>query len=411
MATFDDMLSEIIALPIVDTYTRVRPDSPRGDLAQLAMCEEIKAELASANVPAEFFQIDGAKKMLAESLQYMPRIMNTSTYRRLTQILTDLLGSPTPLHEADIEALWSKCESAGDAEAILAKGNIEKVLVSYAWHRHAPKADGRFAPVMDIGSLINEAHTSRTLDRLGEVTDQKVYEVEDMRKAIVQLFRQAKEAGVVAASVALEPQTDFESGERSAADRIISLVLLGQKVNREDRKAFRSHVMDLVLANCREHRMPIQLRLGRRYVRSAEREITGYDPYMASMYADMFTRHPGTKFDVILGSDALVHEFAVISRQFRNVFLDGVDTFLATPTRLHGLLRERIELLPMTKCCALASGSECVEWVYANALLIRRELAFTLSQLIDDGCLSHDTAVEVARQYLVENPKRIYKIE
>lgn len=377
MATFDDILSEIQAIPIIDVYSHVNPDAP-GDPAQAAMCDEIKTELASANVPEEFFKIDSAKKMQEEAAQYVPRIANTTTNWCLTQF---------------------------------SETNVERILYTYEWFKPSPPPSGVFVPNMDIDSLINEAHTSRMLDRLSDVTDMKVYEVDDMRKAIAQLFRQAREAGVLAACVALEPQTDFEPGDRTSADRILSLVLLGQKVTRDDRRGIRSYVMDQVLANCREHRMPIQLLLGRKYVRAADRVISAFEPGMGAMYAELFARHGLTKFDVILPNEAIAHEFAVLSRQFRNVFLSGSPGYLAFPSAMRKIMRQRIEMLPMTKCCALASAAEHIEWVHAHAQLTRRELAFTLAQLIDEGYLPREVALEVARHYLIENPKRIYKIE
>lgn len=377
MATFDDLLNEMQAMPVIDVYARLRPDAPK-DADQAAMCGEIRAELASANVPSEVLDVSSAKKMREAAAEYLPRIANTIAHWSLTQ---------------------------------LSESGVERVLYAYEWFKPAPRTEGVFAPNMSIDSLINEAHTSRMLDRLSNVTDMKVYEVDDLRKAVAQLFRLAREAGVLAACVALEPQTDFEPGDRGSADRILSLVLLGQKVNRDDRRALRSYVMDQVLANCHEHRMPIQLHLGTKWVRGAEREISAFEPSMGAMYAELFARHGATKFDLILANETLAHEFAVLSRQFRNVFLSGAGPFLAYPSVVRKVIRERIEMLPMTKCCALASGAEQMEWVYARAALIRRELAFVLTQMVDEGYLTRQTALEVARHCLLENPKRIYKIE
>lgn len=377
MAVFERLLDEIQAIPIVDVHACVQPDAP-ADPDQAAVCGEVKAELASANVPSEVLDITNAKKMREEAAQYLPRVANTTTQWCLAQF---------------------------------AENQVEKILFEYEWFKPTPKPQGVFAPKVNIDSLINEAHTSRMLDRLSKATDMKVYEVDDLRKAIAQLIRQARDAGALATCVNLEPQTDFEQGDRSSADRILSLVLLGQKVNREDRKALRSYVMDQVLANCHEHRMPIQLHLGKRWVRAAEREISAFEPWSGAMYADLFARHGSTKFDVIVANEVLAHEFAVLSRQFRNVFLSGASSFLAYPSAIRRIFRERVEILPMTKCCALASGAEHIEWVYGRAALVRRELAQVLAQMVDEGYLSHETAVESARHYLLENPKRIYKVE
>jgi hypothetical protein len=67
-------------------------------------------------------------------------------------------------------------------------------------------------------------------------------------------------------------------------------------------------------------------------------------------------------------------------------------------------------MLPMTKSCTFISDAHCVEWVYGRARLVRKELALTLSQLVSEGYLSFETSLEIARNYLQDNPKRVYKI-
>ena len=412
---FEELLAEIEAIPAVDVHSRIAPDAPAAsDLAAMALNEPILGELGSANAPSEFFEIDGAKKMLQESVQYLPRIKNTTTSWLLAQILGDLYDS-APLDECDLQALWQKVDSTAVdpkwPDSVLERASVSKVLHTCDWHRPLPAASDKFAPIIRLDTLINEAHTSRTLDRLKEATDQAVYEVADLKKAIVELFRRAKSAGAAAASVSLEPQTDFEAGNRDAGDRILSLVLLGQKVGREDRKALRSFVMDTALAECREYRMPVQLLLGQRYMRASERQIAACEPGMAAMYADLVGRHSGVKFDFLCSHDGLARELAVLSRSYRNVFLSGSWLYLGFPSHIRRAIRERAEMLPMTKCCGLASGADSVEWVYAQAKLIRRESAFALAQLIAEGYLTHATALDYARHYLLDNPKRIYRIE
>ena len=412
---FTELLAEIDTIPAVDVHSRLQADAPAAsDLAAMALNDVVLGELSSANAPSEFFQTDGAKKMLQESIEYLPRINNTTTCWLLAQILGDLYDSK-PFDECDLQALWQKVDStATDAkwpESVLERSNLTKDLHCCDWHRPLPQASEKFAPIIRIDSLINEAHTSRTLDRLNEATDQPVYEIADLKKAIVELFRRAKSAGALAASVSLEPQVDFEVGNRDAGDRVLSLVLLGQKVNRDERKALRSFVIDTVLDECKEYRMPIQLLVGKRYLRSGEREIAAYEPGMVAMYADLVGRHSGVKFDFLCAHDALARELAVLSRGFRNVFLSGSWMYLAFPSRMRQAIRERVEMLPMTKCCGLASDAESVEWVYAQAKLVRRETAFALAQLVDEGYLTRGTAIDFARNYLLDNPKRIYKIE
>ena len=230
MELFHELLAEIERIPAVDVHTHIRAISPAAsDLSQIALYHYIQSELEAAGVDPRVFEIEGAKKKVVEASAGFGRIKNTATYWCLTQILADLYGAG-PAHECDIEELSAKVEkTAGDAKwagETLDRANVSRAFVTCDWRRSLAKASERFVPVLRVDSLINEAHMSRTLDSLAEVTGQSVYEVADLKKAVIQLFRQAKEAGAAAAAASFEPAVDFEEGDRDAADDQVLRVLL-----------------------------------------------------------------------------------------------------------------------------------------------------------------------------------------
>lgn len=414
MELMNELLAEIERIPAVDIHSHIRASSPSAsDLSDIALHPYISTELESAGVNPELFEIEDAKKRLTKAAAHMPKIANTTTYWCLTQILQDLYDSGGSLHECDIDALWSKVgATAGDSgwtATVLDRASVARVLLSCDWRRKMPKASDALVPTLRIDSLVNEAHLSRTLDSLTEVTEQSVYDVDELRRAIAALFEQAKEAGAVAAALSVEPQTDFMEGSRGEADRILSLILLGQKTNRDDRKAIRSFVMDQVLKACAEHEMPLQLMLGVRWMRDTDRRIAAYDPAMVAMYAELFARHDGVTFDLFTASEQLNHELTVIARLYPNVNLSGYWWYQMLPERIRPIVRERVQMLPMTKSCGFFSDAPCVEWIYGEAKLARREIAFALAGLVQDGYLTMGTAVETARCYLQGNPERIYR--
>lgn len=414
MELFNELLTEIYAIQSIDISSRLDIQSPAASsAAELVLERHVVAELESALVPSDVLQIESARKRLAEALPHLSKTRSTTTTWCLSQILRDLYDIHQDPHDVDPEDLWRKVEqSASDPSwpaSVLAKANISRSLAACEWTRVLPAATEAFVPLLRLDSLINEPFLQRTLDRLGEVTGQPVYEAADLKKSIQELFLRASSAGVAAVSAAFAPQIDFEEGDRESADRILSLVLLGQKTNREDRRALRSFVMDTILAACLEHRMPLQLSIGMK--RSADHWISGYDTQMLAMYSELFARHPRVRFDVIVSNGMLADELTVISRAFGNVCASAFGPSLSFPTSLRSILRHRIETLPVTKANGFASESDNVEWAYARCKLLRRELAFALAGIVEEGYLSQSAAVDVARAYLFDNPVRIYHLE
>lgn len=348
---------------------------------------------------------------MQEAAKYLPRIKNTTSYWCLRQILTDLYGIE---EEPDFETLADRLDISTRedwATKVLDKGNISRVLAGCQWHRPVPKAADRFVSVLIADRLINQPFSSRVLEAITDVLGMEIYEAADLRKAIVELIGKAHEAGAVAVSGVFDPMTDFDPGHRESADRVLSLVMLGQKTNRDDKRTLRSYVMDAVLKACADNGMTFQLMLGTRGGAANERTISAFDQGMLFGYTDLITRHSGVRFDIFTANETLAHQLAVLARNYRNIFVSGSWNYTAFPSHTRKMLRERVEMLPMTKSCGFMSGAESVEWVYAGAKLFRRQLAHVLAQMVEEGYLTPDTAVDVARHYLSENPGRVYRLE
>ena len=48
-------------------------------------------------------------------------------------------------------------------------------------------------------------------------------------------------------------------------------------------------------------------------------------------------------------------------------------------------MRERLEMLPANKQVGFFSDAYCVEWTYAKAMLVRKQLARVLAENIEHG--------------------------
>ena len=413
MELFHELLVEIEQIPATDIHTHIRADLPAApNLSEIVLCPYIRAELETAGVSAEVFEIEEIKKRVLEASKHFGKIENTTSFWCLTHILRDLYGLTEEPHEADMESLSKAVEQTAQnpewASNVLEKANVSNVFLVCDWRSRIPEMSRPFVPTLRIDSLINEAHNPKTMDTLTEVTEQSVYDANELRKAIARLFESAKEAGAVAATVSVEPGTDFVPSDRNEADRVLSLMLLSQKINRDDRKMIRSYVMDQVLKACADHKMPLQLMLGVRQLREDNKRIAAYEPGMMAMYADLFARHDGVKFDVFSASEQFNHELAVIARLYPNVYASGYWWYQMFPERIRSMVRERVQMLPMTKSCGFFSDARCVEWLYSRAKLARWEITYALTEMVEQHYIEEGPAVRTARCYLQENPARIY---
>ena len=64
-------------------------------------------------------------------------------------------------------------------------------------------------------------------------------------------------------------------------------------------------------------------------------------------------------------------------------------------------------MVALNKQIGFFSDAYCVEWTYAKAALVRKQLAEVLSQKIEQGQYTFDEALSIARQILFETPQTL----
>ncbi len=70
-------------------------------------------------------------------------------------------------------------------------------------------------------------------------------------------------------------------------------------------------------------------------------------------------------------------------------------------------MAERLEMLPANKQIGFFSDAYCVEWTYAKAILVRKQLARVLADKIEQGQYSREDALAIATAVLYESPRSI----
>ena len=70
-------------------------------------------------------------------------------------------------------------------------------------------------------------------------------------------------------------------------------------------------------------------------------------------------------------------------------------------------MAERLDMLATNKQIGFFSDAYCVDWTYAKAVLVRKQLAEVLAQKVSQGQYRVDEALAIARQILYESPQSL----
>ena len=181
---------------------------------------------------------------------------------------------------------------------------------------------------------------------------------------------------------------------------------LGEGLAWLEAKPLQDYMMHQVIRAAIEVGLPIQIHTGLQ--EGNENIITNADP---THLVNLFIEYKEAKFDLFHGGYPYVHEWATLAKYFANVTADITWLPIISPEMARRLLHELIETVPGNKIMAFGGDSMTVEMAYGHAVMARQVVARVLSEKVDEGYLSEDEAVALARRMLRDNPASLYKLK
>jgi hypothetical protein len=119
---------------------------------------------------------------------------------------------------------------------------------------------------------------------------------------------------------------------------------------------------------------------------------------------EMIARHPGLKFQCLLASRHANQSLCTLARELPNLSLAGYWWHNFFPDVIRQVFAERLDMLPVSRQVGFFSDAYCVEWTYAKAMIVRKQMARVLAEKIDQGQYTRDEALSIARSVLFESP-------
>ena len=123
--------------------------------------------------------------------------------------------------------------------------------------------------------------------------------------------------------------------------------------------------------------------------------------------AEMIARHPRLRFQCFLASRHANQSLCTLARELPNFSLAGCWWHNFFPDAIREVLSERLDMLPVNKQIGFFSDAYCVEWTYAKAVLVRKQMARVLAEKITAGQYSRNDALALARAILFESPQTL----
>ena len=431
-----DGLSEI---PLLDVHTHLDAGHlPARGLDDVLLYHMVVSELASAGCPtrarvSEDPTLEEAQLRLAEALPFVPAIRNTSGWWGVRLILRDLYGVEPP----DDEAGWWRLdalirERAGDAtwgRQILSRAGIRRActelwrgrdgaaddMLQYAleWAFFARRQSGMDDVVVyelerTWGQDTPEPPLPVTMGGHRPDVSRPVRTVDDALEAVAHYVRSIPLDRIVSTAQHLSTDIDFRSvSEAQMADALARREHAGAA----ERDIYASFILEAFVTALEGLPCPplLQFSIGAEPLPfetgSKLRQDTIFD------VAELVTRHPSVRFQFFLSSEHANQSFCTLVRELPNMSLAGYWWHNLFPGVIRKVIRDRLDMLPLTRQVAFFSDAYCADWSYAKATIIRHQLAGVLAEKIEQGQYSLDDALDIARQVLYETPRSLNRME
>lgn len=431
-----DLESGLATVPVLDIHTHLVGGrlGARG-LHDILLYHMVISDLYAAGCPsgARLTQFPGwpdegeAQHRIEEALPFLPLIQNTSSSWGVRIILSELYGWRGPVTRENWRKLDDLIRERADDRArhhsILDQLNIRRTGTEIA-RRSSGVDDDRLQYALEWGFF--------TRCQWGEF-DTALYELERCwgrtpespspigsggRPAMERVIRSLADVHAavnhyVAAipheqvlSMATHISTDIDFRLVSDGEMESALARRAQAGSVE-RDIYASYVHELFLTQLEQHadHIVFQFSLGAEPLpfetgsRLNQRTI--------AQLAEMIARHPRLRFQCFLSSLHANQSLCTLARELPNFSLAGCWWHNFFPTTIRHVLSERLDMLPANKQVGFFSDAYCVEWTYAKAIIVRKQLARVLAEKVGQGQFNVNEALGIARQILFDAPQSL----
>jgi glucuronate isomerase len=418
--------------PIVDPHTHIRCDQPGApDLATLMGDHGLKTELIAVGMPPG--DLDPSlppDERVRRSIPYLKRMRNTSTAWCLFRIFRDLYDFDEPnLTESNCRNLFDKVAKTGKdpdwARSVLQdRSNIRTVVTSlvsrsedesknpeYFYYRL--DFDYLFCPgvVTDLEATSRgRAKKSEYFEALESVLGDRPTTADRLERLIFDWLDRTVTGRVRFSSASLPIEHRFLPPDESHAQLVLNQASDDGVISDAEEYWLANFVSWSVLKWHHENRKAFQIAVGAESFIADGQSIPRFQETWTSEMARSFHQFNGVRFDLMMASDVLSHDVAVLAGQFPNVYASGDWSHNFLPMTIEKNIGLRVQVAPMTKVGGFLSDAHYAEWSYGKLQVVRKAMAAALARLVDARFFEEDEVPPLLRQILHDTPRDLFDL-
>ena len=368
-----------------------------------------------------------AHTRIQEALPWLPYIQNTSSSWAVRIILSDLYDWNEPITADNWRRLDATIRERADDGAwhhsVLDRLRIQRTGTEIA-RRGKGEDDARLQYALEWGFFTRcqwgESDTAlyeleRCWGRSPEspspigsgarpATERSIRSLADVHAAVAHYVDSIPYAQLI--STATHISTDINYRLVTEAE-MESALLRRAQAGATERDIYASYVNEIYLSALEKHGHEIVFQFSFGAEPLPFETGSRVSQQTIAQVAEMIARHPKLRFQCFLSSRHANQALCTLARELPNFSLAGYWWHNFFPDIIRQVMAERLEMLPANKQVGFFSDAYCVEWTYAKAVLVRKQLARVLAEKMEQGQYSQGTALAIASAILFESPKQL----
>ena len=431
-----DLETALAQVPVLDIHTHLVGGrlGARG-LHDVLLSHMVVSDLYAAGCPsgsrlAQYPAWPGeeeADARLQEALPYLSHIQNTSSWWGVRLILAELYDWREPVTSDNWRRLdgliGERAEDRAWHHSVLDRLNIRRTGTEIA-RREQGQDDDRLQYALEWGFFTRcqwgECDTAlyeleRCWGRQPESpapigaggrpeTERAIRTLADVHGAVAHYVNSIPFGQVLSTATHLSTDIDFRPVNDSEMEAALSR--RGQAGTFE-RDTYASFVNEAFLTELEKHGSEIVFQFSFAAEPLPFETGSRVSQRTLGQLAEMIARHPRLRFQCFLASRHANQSLCTMARELPNFSLAGYWWHNFFPNAISQVLAERLEMLPANKQVGFFSDAYCVEWTYAKAVIVRKQMARVLADKIEQGQYSVEEAVAIARAVLFESPQTL----
>jgi len=363
---------------------------------------------------------------IREALPYLQLARNTHIAWGIRIILKDLYGWSAPVEANNWETLDALIRERADDRAwqreVARRANIRRACTE--WARRGGGADDDFLQYSLEWGMFARCQWGEFDTALYELercwgrppespapiggkrpaTERVIKTLEDVHAAVRHYVDTIPYGKVLSKATTFSGDIDY----LTVSDEMMREALAcRQTAGLRERDIYASYVQEALLDGLERHggELVYQFSLG---AEPLPFETASRLPQRAlAQLGGMIARHPKLRFQAFLASTHGHQTLCTMARELPNFSLAGYWWHSFFPDAIRQMMTERLDMLPVNKQMGFFSDAYCLEWAYAKAALVRRQMAEVLGLKVKQGQYTVAEALAIARATTFDAPQAL----